>query len=230
MITTTHMQSSDMPIEESDTKAVPIPLLMRTIGSMPYGHRMRVWLRYLFYTGCRPCETEKAYLRNLLKQGCIWWYPGKRQKDPRKETLPADLIEEIDYMHRNNRCQYDRVFPFTGKSATRQFNKFWRPRMPEWNVKAEALTKNGFVQHFIFQIMGIRKTFATLWFYKYWKHYGDANVAMLMVSKKMRHSSVNMTAYHYIQECDRIEAHKYIHLLPHEITTHECQDLLIDFF
>jgi integrase len=219
-----------LPIEDADVASVPIPILMQTIESMPYGHRMRVWLKYLFYTGCRPCETEKALICNILKRHIIWWYPGKRQKDPRKEVLPKEFIDELEYMHTKTACPQNKLFPFTGQSATRQFNKYWRPKYPEWNEKAEALTKNGFVQHYKMQIMGIRKTFATLWFYKYWKYYDDANVAVLMVSKKMRHSSINITAYHYIQECDRIQAHKYLHLLPHEICSNMSQDNLINYF
>lgn len=65
---------------------------------------------------------------------------------------------------------------------------------------------------------GFRKTFQTLVFAYYWKKYQDSGVALEMVSKRMKHSSKGITAKHYIENVDSIQANQYLHLLPFEIT------------
>lgn len=212
-------------------RAMPIGALMEVIAMLPYGNSIRVGLQLLFYTGCRLSEL-KNMKRSDLVGNVIYWRMGKNQtmKGHRRERLPDALVKELEAYWERNRMPQDRVYHTTGETLSRRFNGEIRPLLSkEWHDKVRTRRSSGFTWEYAYQLKGCRKMFATLIFTHYYTKFKDAYVAGEMVSKRMKHSDTGITWHHYILCAEQIEAQKYLHLMPFEITSPQAQSVLMEF-
>lgn len=177
--------------------------------NLPYGSAVRVMTLMLFYTGCRVIELNKMYLSNL-SGNTIYWHPGKNQKGFRKETLPEKFITELKYYRSVERCNSTQLFGINHISYRTLFNKLRPDIGGAWMVKEGKISCDPSKTAWKLQLKGARKTFQTILFKYFMDKYQDAGVAMEMISKRMRHSSRHMTAYHYIENYEVLDVDRWI--------------------
>lgn len=72
-------------------------------------------------------------------------------------------------------------------------------------------------EEYVLQLKGLRKNFATLEFAKQYKKWKSAEVALEFASKRMKHSTKHITAYHYLRNFDELNISAYINLTPSDI-------------
>lgn len=196
---------------------------------IPYGHPVRVMVLMLAYTGCRVSELDNMFMSNLSER-TIRWRCGKNQKGSREETLPRTYFEELIHYRAHYRTDDQRVFGFSHITFSRRFNMARATIGGSWVEKGRGCT-NGTkaYPHYRLQLRYFRKTFQTICFKHYYEKYNDASVALEWVSKRMRHSSEHLTAYHYIQNLDHLRVTEWLALFFNEKPSYEAQRRLTEF-
>ena len=76
---------------------------------------------------------------------------------------------------------------------------------------------------------GLRKTFATHTFYRYWGKLGSPSAAMEMTAKRMKHSSKGITVTHYIEDGDILRMKQHANKEIHEILKDSIQTNINNF-
>lgn len=212
-------------------QGILIPDILRLIQSLEYGSVFSVYIKLLFYTGCRVAEIRRMK-QSMVRQGWLYWQCGKNQQGQyRKEYLPSSFWEEWSFYAKNNRLPNDRLIGINEDTFRKYFTDI-RPSLGvRWIEKKPFLRAGKFAEEYIYQLKGFRKNFATLLFeyYRSIKGYDDTT-AVLMVCKRMRHSDKGITALHYIGTAEQIRAKQYITLMPFEMVNRYGQRLILDFF
>jgi integrase len=187
---------------EKDGTAIPLAEIKRVLEFMSYGSTVRVMFGMLFWTGARICELDNMKRGNIY-DGYVYWKTGKNQNNYRKEKLPNHFIEELQEYWDNNRILGDKMFGVKHETFRRYFNKDVRPFLGDAWREERLVFKIGTIQREnILQLKGLRKTFQTFVFaQELWK-WNNPEVALQFTSKKMRHSSTKLTAYHYLENFD----------------------------
>jgi len=205
---------------------IPIDKAIRSIYNLPMGDPLRLALRFLFETGCRPSELDHMFINNLRGQ-IISWQPSKNQRGrPRCEVLSLGTIEEIKKVRDKFKCSSS-IIPYTSESIRRIFNK---SRDITGLTELKDLPKISTLDRYKYTLKGFRKTYATKKFKEYWDQYSDPHLAVIMVAKDMRHSAKEITANHYIMEnMEELGINKYKNMKMWEIINIYHQPTL-DFF
>jgi integrase len=187
---------------EKDGTAIPLAEIQKVLSFMTYGSTVRVMFSMLFWTGCRICELDNMKRGNIY-DGYIYWKTGKNQNDFRKEKLPKHFLDELQEYWRTNRRLGEKMFGVSSDTFRRYFNRDVRPFLGDvWREERLIFKQGSITRENILQLKGLRKTFQTFVFaQEYWK-WKDSKVALEFTSKKMRHSSERMTAYHYLENFD----------------------------
>lgn len=177
---------------------------------LPYGHPVRVMTLMLAYTGCRVSELSKMSISHF-KGNSISWKPGKNQVGMRRELLPDSFIAELVFYRKANKTNSEQLFSFNHVTFRTYFNRLRKQIGGRWlDYSEEALHVDPDRKMYLLQLKGFRKTFQTVLFKYYMEKYNDAGVALEMVSKRMRHSSEQMTAYHYIENYKAIDVDSWV--------------------
>ena len=211
-----------------DTHAVPYPAIKEVLDYLEYGNVIRVMFEMLAITGCRISELDKFKMSELYG-GVIYWKPAKRQPY-RKEQLPAWYIKELLYYRKNNRVYQNKIFGISANTFRRYFNRDVRPKLPSWTRVRLRAYKGALETEYILQLKGLRKTFQTHLFAQEYEKWKDANVAMEFTSKRMRHSTKHMTAYHYLENFETLDVENLKDKSNVEILANGCQKRIFDYF
>lgn len=191
-------------IADYECKAIPPSEIRTAIEGMRYGSPERVMFRMLAITGCRIACLDKMTMQHLSGR-FIYWETSKVGGKWRKEHLPDDYLEELAAYRTEYRANGKRLFGISGESFVRYFNRDIRPHLGGlWNVKTNQPTTDGFGQQYLLKIKGLRKSFSTYDFARNYAKWKDADVALEMTSKRMKHSTAHITAHHYIENFDAL--------------------------
>lgn len=224
------MQETKIDVE---SHAVPFQNIAEVTDFLPYGDQIRVIFQFLVVTGSRIAEINKFVMSQLYRQEegfILCWKLGKNQKTYRKEVIPERLVKELLYCREKNRCYQDMMFSISANSFRRYFNRDVRPHLSNaWQEKSLQLLEGHLKEQYRIQLKGLRKNFQTLMFAKELERWKDSGVALEMVSKRMRHSSARITAYHYICNFETLQIQKYIHCSPEDLLKESRQKRLYDF-
>lgn len=218
-----------------EVRAVPVPVITRAINRLQYGSSCRVIFELLFLTGCRINEIQLFKWENVVEDeegnAQIYWRLGKNQdKQLRKAFLPKNYVNELKYYRRHSRIYHDRLFSCDGRSFARMFNKLRYTLGSEWTQKGKVIRRGFIGREYYYQLKGLRKTFQTWLFYRLYKQWNDSTVAMLLTSKEMKHSSMQMTAHHYIRHFDELEIEHYENYVPQDVVKYANEQLnLLDY-
>lgn len=216
---------------DCEPRAIPVPLVLEAIRKSEYANVLGLAIQYRFMTGCRGKELDHTD-PNKQSNGSIFWRLGKNQtKHFRKEHISEKWWAEYDFYRHKQGVPTKKLFHICNNTLQRYFNRDLRPILSAaWNEKIPVMRKNEICLEYRYQWSGFRKTFQTLLFAYYWTKYDDANIAMEMVSKRMKHSSTGMTVKHYIDDCDAINAKAYIGMLPFDLVNQPRQECIYEWF
>lgn len=223
----------DVPIHSTREAAIPLDLLMEAIAITPYSNPIRVALRIYLEIGCRPSEINHMNIQNIYdfdeNHKIIYWQLGKNQIGSRSELISASLYKEIQDMREIYRCS-SRILPVTSDSIRNTFNKAIRPSLSEaWHArKFKPFTKRK-INEFVFELKGIRKTWATIFFWKMYRKYNSYSAALTETCKRMKHSGQKITANHYICEFDLVKPWKYENTTACDMGGKEYQQRLFEY-
>lgn len=216
---------------DTEPKAIPIPLLLEAIQKCEYGDVLGLALQFRFMTGCRGKELDKID-PNKQSNGFIFWQLGKNQtKQYRKEYIGVKWWEEYDHYRHKQGVPRNKLFHINNETLRTYFCKQLRPKLSSaWQEKIPVMRSGEIRYEFRYTWGGLRKTFQTLLFATLWERYKDSGVALEMTSKRMKHSSKGITAKHYIENAENIEAKAYIGLLPADLVNQPRQENLFEFY
>jgi integrase len=187
---------------EKDGTAIPLIEVKRVLDFMTYASTVRVMFGMLFWTGCRICELDNMRRGNIYDD-YVYWKTGKNQNDYRKEKLPSYFINELKEYWANHKLLGERMFSCKSESFRRYFNRDVRPFLNNAWCEERLVFKQGTIQREnILQLKGLRKTFQTFVFAQELYKWNNPEIALQFTSKKMRHSSTRLTAYHYLNNFD----------------------------
>jgi integrase len=214
---------------EDECRGIPFKYVAEAVNYMPYASAERVMFQMLAITGCRISELDNMQVNRIIK-GWIYWKLAKNQASYRKEQLPEFYLKELNVYREKNRVYANKLFGISHTTFIRYFNRDVRPKLSQHWVKQrlKPCTAN-FQLEYIFQLKGLRKNFQTLEFARQLDKWKDSGVAIEMTSKKMRHSSKGITAYHYIESFDALEIEHYKKYSPAEILQQQSQTSLLNF-
>jgi len=187
---------------DKDGTAIPLVEVRRVLDFMTYASTVRVMFGMLFWTGCRICELDNMKRGNIY-DGYVYWKTGKNQNDYRKEKLPKHYLDELSEYWNSNRLLGDGMFGVKHDTFRRYFNKDVRSFLGvAWCEERLVYKQGNITRENILQLKGLRKTFQTFVFaQELWK-WDNPEIALQFTSKKMRHSSTRLTAYHYLNNFD----------------------------
>lgn len=214
-----------------DSHAIPYKYVQEAINFMEYASTTRVMFQMLVITGCRIKELNSMKISNLYEEGWFYWTLGKNQKGTRKIKLPEFFIKELLEYRSTHRVPQERLFGVRDCTFTRYFNRDVRPHLSKaWReVRIRNRQTSLDKTEYIFQLKGLRKNFQTVLFKKEYDKWNDANVAVLMTSKEMKHSSTHITAYHYIENFESLEIENYKEICTTKIIQECGQMRVFDF-
>lgn len=196
MKTTTLLNRRDEP--GTMTSAIPYQAFRDLFNFLPRAHPVRVMVCMLALTGCRLRELDLMVTDGLVGN-VLYWRLGKNQTGWRSEALPEWYLAELAEYHARHRTLLGRLFGPEAYTLRRYFNRDVRPYLSrEWQAKAR---RPGFLGEdpYVLQLKGFRKSFGTTIFWREYQHWRDAGVALEFTSKRLKHSTTHMTAYHYLQ-------------------------------
>jgi len=186
-----------------DATGIPYSSFKELLAVLPPGHNIRVPIILLALTGCRLCELNRMKSGHL-HGNALYWKPGKNQRGWRRETLPLWFVKELDEYRNRYRVPIGSIIGCSGQGLRRMFNHKTRGFLgPDWQIKA-SVPFSGLRPH-VLQLKGFRKSFATTIFWREYRKWRDAGVALEFASKRLRHSTKGMTAHHYLKEFDHVE-------------------------
>lgn len=218
---------------ELSCKAVPVEQALEVFNFLPYASPCRVFLGFLFLTGCRPSEAMNAEFNNknksFIQGNYFYWRVGKNQKGQwRQEYLPSVFLEELNAYRISHKCYANKIFHTDNKVFTKCFNEKIRPYLGDkWRERTAVKVNRNY--QYILQVKGFRKTMLTLCFWEYWEKYNSAEVALIMTCKRARHSHKGMTADHYIEDSERMNREKWRGWSASKIWSLICQTHIQDF-
>lgn len=209
---------------------IPFEEVAKAINFMRYGSIMRIMFEMLHFTGCRISELDNMQI-NLFMEDHIYWHIGKNQKGFRKIKLPNEFIEEIKYYRNNFKSPKIKLFGTSANTFRRRFNSEIRPNLGDnWNKLRVVETNSELTTEFEYQLKGMRKNYQTFNFNKNYQKWKDASIAIEFTSKEMKHSSKNITAYHYVENNDKLNVKNYLDCDYNKIINKKIgQTNLIDF-
>jgi integrase len=204
---------------ELEPQAIPYEEIIAATNNMTYGSIERVMFEALFLTGCRPSELDKFRTKGedcFLKGNWLYWKPGKNQKGWRKEYLPNYYLKELSYYKATNRVYLDFFFAAKEISFRAYFNKKIRPYLSEsWQTR--RMTNVKWFKGYNLQLRGLRKSFITLIYANQLEKWKDPTIALDLTSKRLKHSTKNLTLNHYIKEFEHLNIDKWKESNPSEI-------------
>lgn len=225
------MQQINQQLYDLETESYSIPFheIKRAIEIMRYGSDIRTMFQMLVYTGCRIKELE--YMKySQLYNNIIYWKLGKNQKKFRKEKLPIEYLKELRFYRKNYRIYQDKLFGIKSCTFRRYFNKQIRQLLKgKWTQKRFFAKQGCLVPEYVFQLKGCRKNYQTLEYAKMLDKWKSPNIAVEMTSKKMKHSSEKITAYHYIENFENLEIDKYKLFTIQDIINPKNQMRILDY-
>lgn len=187
---------------EKEGTAIPLLEVKKVLDFMTYASTTRVMFGMLFWTGSRICELDNMKRGNIY-DGYVYWKTGKNQNSYRKEKLPGYFIEELQEYWHTHRILGDQIFSCKADSFRRRFNKDVRPNLGDaWREERLVYKQSKLTRENILQLKGLRKTFQTYVFAQELYKWDNPEIALQFTSKKMRHSSTRITAYHYLNNFD----------------------------
>ena len=191
-----------------DGQAIPPTRIKEVLDYLPYGNQIRVMFQFLAITGSRISELDRMRTDRILKSQnkyFLIWSLGKNQKAFRKEEIPEQLVQELRESRKNRRCFQNRLFSMSSDTFRRVFNRDVRPNLSDaWTERKIKLSKGQLQTEYVLQLKGLRKTFQTLNFAQELRKWNNPDIALEFTSKRMRHSSKHITAYHYIVNFDQV--------------------------
>lgn len=213
---------------EPECAAITFDQFSAALERLPYASVERIGLQLLAATGCRITELDRMDPANIL-DGAIYWRPGKNQKGLRKEHLPPGLLAEIAAYRRIARIRESFVMGIESPTFVRYFDRDCRPRIGgAWTARGRLyMNGRGWTEGWSLHLKGFRKTFQTVLFAYFYEKYNDAQVALEWVSKRMKHSSKHITAYHYLQDYEKVQVARWLEWL--ETGDAPIQSRLIDY-
>ena len=201
---------------EVDGKALPFPLISEMLHIVPFGEVDYCFMLLLLDTGCRIVEVDRMRWSGL-KGNWLYWQIGKNQKGYRKAWIPSHHIKILRDYWENNACVGDRMLGLNHATLSTRWTKQVRAKLSrKWHVKKYKPHKAILRTEHKYKLKGFRKTYCTLRFAYYYHKFKDPLVAVLMVQKELKHSSKEMTAIHYIEAMEQIEAMRFKDMLPYE--------------
>lgn len=213
---------------ETGVSAISWNQFKQLLGVLEYGCTTRVMLLMLAYTGCRVSELEKFLVSDFVGN-TVWWRPGKNQKGKRKETLPDCYLEELKFYRASHKVYGDKLFGAKASTFRTKFCRWRQQAGGEWLEKESIESNLGSNVPYKLKLKGFRKTFQTVLFKYYYEKYNDHNIALGFVSKRMRHSTVDMTLRHYIDNYEKIGVVEWVENFYCEKPSYECQTRLGEF-
>lgn len=206
---------------ELNCQAVPYPEIIRAITSLPYANVVRIAFLWSFATGARPSEVSGFTLNgrnSFLKGNYFYFRVGKNQRGQwRRETISTAIIEETRVYRENNRLPHDRVIGVSAETLGRYFNRDIRPLLGGTWLKRVAVPQKGGIHEFVLQYKGLRKSFACLAFWSEFVRWKDAGAAFERVSARLHHSTIHITANHYLKDLDSLDLERWGLYSPCEI-------------
>ncbi len=219
----------EVTAEDDHCTGIPFDKVVEALRFMEYASEVRVMFGMLFLTGCRISELSNMK-PEFLFGNILYWGLGKNQKGYRKERLPEFYLRELDEYRRTNRIPAGFLFGIDGNTLNRYFTRDVRPKLgKDWQRRRFKPRGNEFGKGYVYQLKGLRKTFQTLYFADQLKKWKSSEVALEMTSKKMRHSSRRVTAYHYLCEFDNLKIDRFRGTQPAYLLQNEGQTRLMDF-
>lgn len=218
---------------ETGCAAIPYERIIEVMDYLPYASALRVSWTFLFLTGARPSEFDKAEINgteSFLKGNWYYWRVGKNQdKGWRKEYLPDAWLSEWREYRRRSRVFSDRMFSISSETVGRYFNRDIRPRLGSaWQERTITARKNG-VHEFILQLKGLRKSFGCLALYQEYFHWKDWSVALEFTCQRYRHSNKGITVQHYLKDIKMLDMEKWGGFTPGEVLALASQKHVIDY-
>jgi integrase len=209
------------------TGAVPYSRFRELFHYLPRADPVRVMVLMLALTGCRLSELNRMTTDGLTGN-VLYWRLGKNQQGWRSEPLPAWYISELAEYRATHRSALGRLFGPSAYTLRRYFNRDVRPWLSApWQRKR---AHPGYVgeEPYELQLKGFRKSFGTTVFWREYQHWRDAGVALEFASKRLKHSTTHMTAYHYLQHFEHVEVELWDQFLDAEAAP-EAQRRLADY-
>ena len=216
---------------DKDYKDIPFQEVKRLIEILPRAKRHRVALMWLSLTGARPSEIEKRKISEIAF-GIYWiWKPRKNQKGYRREKLPSFFWEEFNEYLEKESYSNDDVFGLLGESLSSYVNRYIRPLLGgNWIKKRPEFREDGkYRLVYIYQIKNLRHNYQTCEWARYKEEYGS-DLALMKVSRKMRHSSKRITGEHYIESVEHLNLNSHKHKTMGEILQGVDQMNLMNYF
>lgn len=224
------LQPPELLNHDNDSHAVPFEAILEAVMAMPYASPLRVMFEMLAITGCRMSELDLMRWSQIY-DGVLYWHLGKNQRTFRKERLPSWLVREISEYHKTHRVYKDRLFGLSNVTFRRMFNRDVRPRLSRRWQEIRLFGCNGTLQaEYVLQLKGLRKTYQTIEFARQYAKWHDASVALEFTSKKMRHSSVKITAHHYVENFDELGISAFGEMRAADLLPNAHQARILDYF
>lgn len=199
----THLKTRVSTVEMT-TGAVPYSAFRDLFNFLPRADPVRVMTLMLALTGCRLSELDRM-TTDGLSGNVLYWRLGKNQRGWRAEALPEWYLTELAEYHATHRTALGRLFGPSANTFRRYFNRDVRPYLgPAWQAKLR-IPCNVNDDPYVLKLKGFRKSFASTVFAREYRKWSDAGVALEFTSKRLKHSTAHMTAYHYLQHLETTE-------------------------
>lgn len=212
--------------------AIKFKHLVEALEFMAYGTDVRVMFQMSFLTGCRLDELDKMEWP-ALHGNVIYWQTCKNGP-MRHEDLNLKFIHELHEYRAKNRVYGKKMFGISSETFRRYFNRDIRPHLSSaWQQRRVGIdvVAGNKREEFVLQLKGLRKNFATLEFAKQYKKWKSAEVALEFASKRMKHSTRHITAFHYLRNFEELDIEYYVNLSPADIIRKANeQKRIMDFF
>lgn len=187
-------------------KGIPINEIIKAVNIMEYASTERVTFQLLTLLGCRIQELDTIKFTDIYPYNSdmyiVYWKKGKNQKGNRSELIPNTLYNELVAYRENHKVLGKHLLGAKGQTFCRYFNRDIRPKLGgQWLTK-EPNPENAWREEYIYQIKGLRKTFVTFSFKKYYEKWKNPDMALEQISKQMGHKTKRMTSMHYLQETE----------------------------
>lgn len=209
--------------------AIPYDEIRRAYNALQHDKLARLGFGLLFATGARITELD-AFKGSLVKDGTLYWKPGKGQRGTRKARLDPRFTTDLETFQRRAGRRTPSLLGFQAESVVRAFHRARHLLGPAWLVKRPVLRKGRFGEAHTLTLAGLRKSYITLRFAQARQELGDTGLAVQAVQKELCHSSPNMTAYHYVRDVKKLQADRWAFRDPWEILYGEEDQLTLGRF
>lgn len=219
-----------MENNEEDIQCVPFPSVIKALRIMSYGSTERVMFLHLLYTGCRINELDNMMITQIHGK-TIHWKLGKNQKGWRKQNLPLNFLDELDFYRRTHRVKDGLLFGVDANSFRRYFNVQVRPNLgPEWLRLRPRPRKQALGDEYVLQLKGLRKNYGSVEFWKQYLKWGDAGVAAEFMQRIFKHKNKKMAVCHYFSSYEHLGLKRFKNLsIPAIIAEGEEQKRIFDY-